>query len=96
MSEVNTARASVAARVWTLLPILAFAQTQTTGRIAGTVRDGQGAVIVNAAINVENSATGEKRATASDTSGNYALDFLPPRRLRIDRLLPGIRDRAFQ
>src|SRR6266852_4756447 len=78
MSEVNTARASVAARVWTLLPILAFAQTQTTGRIAGTVRDGQGAVIVNAAINVENSATGEKRATASDTSGNYALAFLPP------------------
>jgi len=54
-----------------ILPILALGQTQTTGEIAGTVRDGQGAVIVNVVIQLENTATGEKRATASDTSGNF-------------------------
>ena len=68
----------LAAFSWALLPILALGQTQTTGRITGTIRDAQGAVIVNAVIQLENTATGEKRATASDTSGNYILAFLPP------------------
>jgi len=62
---------------WALVAISAFAQTPTTGGISGTVRDGQGAVIVKAAIQLKNTATGEQRSTASDTSGNYALAFLP-------------------
>src|SRR5262249_49800224 len=53
-------------------------QTQTTGKLAGTVRDSQGAVIVNAAITAENSDTGERRATKTDFSGDYGLTFLPP------------------
>src|SRR6476660_8911843 len=61
-----------------LVPAFGLAQVQTTGGIAGTIRDTQGAVVIDAAISVENSATGEKRATASDTSGNYALTSLQP------------------
>jgi hypothetical protein len=68
----------LAAFYWALPAISAFPQTTTTGEISGTVHDGQGAVIVKAAIQLENTATGERRSAASDTSGNYALAFLPP------------------
>jgi hypothetical protein len=72
-----------------LFPIVAFGQTQTTGRIAGQVRDVQGAVIVNVVIQVENTATGEKRASASDTSGNYVVAFLSPGLYELDLSSPG-------
>ncbi|MBZ5658445.1 MAG: TonB-dependent receptor [Acidobacteriia bacterium] len=78
---MNTATRFVlrlAALLCALLPIFAAGQTQTLGKIAGTIRDDQGAVIVDAAIQLENTATGERRTTASDSSGNYALAFLPP------------------
>jgi Carboxypeptidase regulatory-like domain len=61
-----------------LCPIFVLGQTQTTGKIGGAIRDPQGAVIANAAFQLENTATGEKRTTASDTYGNYALAFLSP------------------
>jgi len=63
---------------WTFLSILAFAQTQTTGKIVGTVRDGQGAAIVRAEVVVENSATADKRTTISDGTGSFSLPLLPP------------------
>jgi len=71
-----------------LFPILALTQTLTTGKIFGTVRDGQGAVIVDAAIQVENSAT-ERRATASDSSGKYAFTLLPPGPYEFNVSAPG-------
>lgn len=61
-----------------LHPLLAFAQTQMTGRILGTVHDPSQAVIVNATIHLLNIDTGETRATATDDSGNFTLPFLPP------------------
>jgi len=67
-----------------MAPTLALGQGQSSGQIAGTIRDGQGAVIVNVVIQLENTATGEKRATASDTSGNYTLAFLPPGTYELD------------
>ncbi len=69
---------AVAACVFVLLPISASAQTQTTARIAGTVRDAQGAVIVRAEVAAENSATGEKRTAMTDESGGYVLTSLAP------------------
>ena len=72
-----------------LVPILAFSQTETTGRMAGTIRDAQGAVVVNSAITAKNGATGEKRATASDRSGNYVLIFLPPWAYELNVSAPG-------
>jgi len=44
-------------------------QTQTTGRITGTVKDAQGAVIVGAELRVENAATGDRHSAVTDSSG---------------------------
>ena len=55
-----------------------FAQSQTTGRIAGTVKDEMGAVIPGAEAVVVNRATGEERRTKTTDNGNYAVALLPP------------------
>jgi hypothetical protein len=68
----------LAAVLCALLPIHAHGQTQTTGKIAGTVQDRTNALVVGAEIRAQNSATGEARTTTTDESGNYALPFLPP------------------
>src|SRR5262249_27907153 len=77
------------AYLFLLVPTFGLAQVQTTGGIAGTVRDAKGAVVVDAAITLENSATGEKRATASDSSGNYALTSLQPGAYELSVAVPG-------
>src|SRR5581483_5334802 len=61
-----------------LIPSTAAAQTQTTGRIAGAVRDAQDAVIVNANIKIDNYATSERRATVTDRSDDFTLTLLQP------------------
>jgi hypothetical protein len=73
----NLARVAVPT-LWVVLSVIASAQTQTTGRIAGTVRDAQGAVIVGAEVVVENPATADERAAMSDSTGNYSVPLLPP------------------
>jgi Carboxypeptidase regulatory-like domain len=67
----------VASLCW-LLPVLGFGLTQTTGRINGTVKDAQGAVIVGAEVSVENPATGDRRSALTDSSGTYSIVQLPP------------------
>jgi hypothetical protein len=44
-----------------LASVNALAQSQTTGRLTGTVTDPNGAVIVGAEVTVSNNATGETR-----------------------------------
>jgi hypothetical protein len=66
-----------------LFSISALAQSPTTGRIAGTVRDPNGAVIVGAEIIITSDATGEKREATTDKEGNYAVPFLPPGTYRV-------------
>src|SRR5437868_14941722 len=61
----------------------AFAQSQTTGRIAGTVKDQNGAVIVGAEVTVTSLATAEVRKVTTDTEGNYAVPLLPPGAYRV-------------
>jgi hypothetical protein len=62
-----------------LLPCLsALAQTQTTGRISGTVKDQNGAVIVGAEVTVVSKATGDQRRAITDNQGNYSVPLLPP------------------
>src|SRR5438477_2086550 len=53
-------------------------QTQTTGRITGTVKDAQGAVIVGAEVSIENPATGDRHSAVTDSSGTYFILQLPP------------------
>jgi hypothetical protein len=48
------------------ITLSAFAQSQTTGRIAGTVKDERGAVIRSAEVTVANKATGEARTAVAD------------------------------
>jgi hypothetical protein len=60
-----------------------LAQTQTTGRIAGTVKDQNGAVIVGAEVSVASEATGEVRRAKTDGDGGYAVAFLQPGGYRV-------------
>ena len=75
-----------------LLPLFSFvllswisvlAQSPTTGRIAGTVKDPHGARIVGAEITVISLATTEERKVKTDDRGNYAMPLLPPGMYRI-------------
>src|SRR5216684_4606119 len=65
------------------LSIFSSGQTQTTGRIAGMVRDAQGAVIVGAEVAAEDLATADKRSVISDDAGNYSVPFLSPASYRL-------------
>src|SRR5213078_338822 len=60
------------------LSICALGQSQTTGRIVGTVQDERGAVIVGAQVTVTSLATAEVRKVTTDTEGNYSALLLPP------------------
>src|SRR2546422_7802881 len=65
------------------LSICALGQSQTTGRIVGTVKDERGAVIVGAEVTVTSLATAVKRKVTTDTEGNYAVPLLPPGAYRV-------------
>jgi hypothetical protein len=67
----------------------ASSQSQTSGRIVGKVNDIGGAVIVGASITAENASTGERRSTATDQSGGFAISFLPPSEYRLTVAAPG-------
>lgn len=57
---------------------VALAQSQTTGRISGTVKDEKGALIAGAEVTVTNKATSEARVVTTDEEGNYIVPLLPP------------------
>src|SRR5438128_9046797 len=66
-----------------LLSLSAFAQSQTTGRIAGTVRDPNSAVVVGVEVTVSSNATAEARKVITDNEGNYSVPLLPPGTYRV-------------
>src|SRR5713226_4111329 len=61
-----------------LAAALAQAQSPTTGRIEGIVKDQNGAVIVGAAVKAINRATEDERAVNTDETGRYVIPLLPP------------------
>jgi len=63
--------------------VFALAQSQTTGRIDGTVKDQNGAVIVGAAVTVTSLATAEERKATTDKEGYYAVPLLSPGTYRV-------------
>ena len=63
--------------------VAAMGQTQTTGRISGTVRDQSGALIVRAEVTIVHLDTGEQREVHTGTSGTYVLPLLRPGRYRL-------------
>ncbi len=64
--------------LFAIYTVTAFAQSQTTGRIAGAVKDEKGAVIRGAEIVVTNGSTGDTRSAMTDGEGNYIISFVPP------------------
>ncbi len=56
----------------------AHGQSQTTGQVAGVVKDRSGAVIGGAEVTVVSNATREQRKATTDDTGSYAVPLLPP------------------
>src|SRR5205807_1589180 len=67
----------------------ALAQSQTTGRIAGTVRDSNGAVIAGAEVKVVSDERGEQREAKTNEDGSYSVPSVPPGRYRVSISSPG-------
>ena len=66
-----------------MLPLLvlvfaASAFSQTTAKILGTVSDQSGAAVVGAKVTVKNANLAIERSTATNASGFYEVDALPP------------------
>src|SRR2546421_12134344 len=62
----------------TLCTAATVAQSPTTGRIAGTLKDPNGARIVGAQVIITSNATAEQRRVTSDDQGNYSASLLSP------------------
>lgn len=63
-----------------LIGILTFAtagSSQTAGKLIGQVNDSSLASIPNAVVTAENTATGQKRTSNTDSKGSYAISDLP-------------------
>src|SRR5215217_8556344 len=56
----------------------------TTGQIAGTVTDPNGAVVAGATVKATNIATNDSRETTTDGDGIYGFQLLPPGRYQIE------------
>src|SRR5262245_54441112 len=76
--------------VLTLASASAFAQA-TTAQIIGSVKDQSGAVLPGVEINVTQTATGAKRSTVTNETGNYVLASLPLGPYMLEASLPGFK-----
>ena len=60
------------------LAVSVFAQTNTSGEIAGLVTDATGAVLNHASVTVLNKDNGTQRSTTTSSDGFYRVPLLPP------------------
>jgi hypothetical protein len=74
----------------------AIGQSQITGRIAGTIKDEKGAVIVGAAITVASEATRQERHVVTGEDGNYSVALLHPGTYRISISASGFKSAVFK
>src|SRR5215471_3140649 len=73
-------------RYWKWLTTFLFVLTSAAptlaqvdqGKIAGTVRDQQGAFVAGASVTVKNERTGEERTATSEASGSFLVANLKP------------------
>jgi hypothetical protein len=63
---------------------------QSTAAIRGTVTDQSGASVPNAAITVQNQATGEQRSTMTDQTGTFLVPALPVGTYRVSVKATGL------
>lgn len=65
------------------MTVPAWAQSVTTGDIAGTVQDPTGAVVPNATVTLKNDSTGASSTTRTNGSGAYRFTLLQPGRYTV-------------
>jgi len=68
----------------------AFAQTSTSGAIAGTVVDSTGAVVPNAAVTLKDTATGDVLNLTTNADGRFIANFLKPDSFTLSATAPGL------
>src|SRR5262245_20870910 len=86
----RTVKYLVALGLLVLLPCAAWAQSATTGTIAGTVKDTTGAVMPGVTVEASSPALIEKtRAATTDSQGNYKILELRPGTYTVTFTLPG-------
>lgn len=73
----------------------AHAQSQTTGRIVGTITDPNHARVVAADITVTADSTSERRTTRTDAEGNYSVPLLAPGLYLVSATAPGFAKSEF-
>src|SRR5215469_13344902 len=64
---------------------------QTTGRIAGVVKDASGAVVAKAGVHAINESTNESWSTTSGQAGDFSFLLLPPGLYRIEVAVEGFK-----
>ena len=74
-----------------VLAMPAFAQTITTGDVAGIIKDASGAVVPNATIALKSSDTGETRTMVTGPSGEYRFSLLKPGEFTISASATGLK-----
>ena len=72
-----------------------YAQSQTLGRLAGTVQDPHGQIIPRAKVLCSSSATGESKNIETNDSGDFLLIALSPGTYDIRVTAPGFAPRVF-
>src|SRR5215510_16196659 len=68
----------------------AWAQVETA-QISGTIKDSSGAVLPGVQVTATQTATGAKRSTVSNETGNYVLPSLPTGPYMLQAELPGFK-----
>src|SRR5437773_3001529 len=71
-------RLAIAAACWMLSSAAVAQPLAGTGSITGTVRDISGAVVVDANVEVSDTARGSRRVTNTDSRGSFAVIALEP------------------
>ncbi len=70
---------------------IAWAQSTTTGAIAGRVIDPSGAIIRSATVTLKNDGTGASRTTVTGSEGSYLFAFLDPGRYKVSASARGFK-----
>ena len=63
-----------------------------TGQISGSVRDQSGSVLVNAAVELINDGTGQRRSVTTDETGAFLVPPTPRRKIYAHRWCSGLQD----
>src|SRR4051812_23982903 len=67
----------------------AYAQSNISGDISGTVTDASGAIIPNAQVTVTSAARGNSKVVTSDAQGNFRASLLSPGKYNVSVTAPG-------